>query len=74
MSTKERPGQFDCYAKLAPGEPFFVLRGQDAEAADLVELWALRAKATGTCHPDKINEAMAVAEEMRRWPKRKSPD
>ncbi|HYK54156.1 MAG TPA: hypothetical protein VEV38_11550 [Candidatus Eremiobacteraceae bacterium] len=73
MSTKNNPGRYDCLAKLAPDEPYFVLRGQDAEAADLVELWALRAKTAG-CDRDKVNEAMDVADEMRRWPKRKSPD
>jgi len=73
MSTKTNPGPFDCYAKLDPDEPYFVLRGQDAEAAELVELWALRAKAAG-CGGDKVNEAMDVADEMRRWPKRKVPD
>jgi hypothetical protein len=59
--------------KLHPDEPFFVLRAQDAEAADLVELWALRAKA-GDCSLDKVNEAFDVADAMRRWPKRKPPD
>jgi hypothetical protein len=73
MSTKNRPGNFDCLAKLAPDEPFFVLRAQDAEAADLVELWALRARAGG-CPLDKATEAMQVADEMRRWPRRKHPD
>lgn len=73
MSTKARPGQFDCLAKLGAEEPYFVLRAQDAEAADLVELWALRAKAAG-CPLDKVNEALAVAEDMRRWPVRKEPD
>ena len=73
MSTKSRSNQFDCYDKIGPDEPFFILRAQDAEAADLVELWALRAKAAG-CPLDKINEALATCEEMRRWPKRKCPD
>lgn len=73
MSTKNNPGHFDCLTKLGPEEPYFVLRAQDAEAADLVELWALRAKAGG-CPLDKVNEALAVAEDMRRWPTRKVPD
>jgi len=73
MSTKERPGQFDCLAKLAPDEPYFVLRAQDSEAADLVEVWAIRAQ-MGGCPNDKVLEAKQVAEEMRRWPKRKTPD
>jgi hypothetical protein len=73
MSTKNRPGQFDCYAKLDPDEPFFILRGQDSEAADFVEMWAIRAGSLG-CDHDKVLEAHACAEEMRRWPKRKAPD
>jgi hypothetical protein len=73
MSTKNKPGRFDCYAKLDAYEPYFVLRAQDAEAAELVELWALRAKAAG-CSGDKVNEAMDCADEMRRWPNRKTPD
>ncbi len=74
MSTKTEPGKFDCYAKLAPDEPYFVLRAQDAEAADLVELWTLRAAVSGNCSSDKINEAKQVVEEMRKWHVRKHPD
>jgi hypothetical protein len=73
MSTKDRPGKFDCYAKLAPDEPFFVLRAQDAEAADLVEAWAIRAGSLG-CDSDKVLEAKQTAEDMRRWHTRKNPD
>jgi len=73
MSTKNHPGHFDCLAKLAPDEPFFVLRAQDALAADLVEQWAIRAKAAG-CHIDKVNEAFSVVEDMRDWPNQKAPD
>jgi hypothetical protein len=73
MSTKNKPGRFDCLAKVGPDEPIFILRAQDAEAADLVELWAMRAKRAG-CPLDKVNEAMDTADEMRCWPNRKSPD
>jgi hypothetical protein len=73
MSTTEKPGRFDCLQKLASNEPYFVLRAQDQEAADLVELWAIRAKAAG-CKLDKVNEAFAIAEEMRAWPRQKAPD
>ena len=74
LSTKNQPGRFDCYSRLKPDEPYFILRAQDAEAADLVELWAVRAGSTGNCDPDKITEAMRTAEEMRKWPTRKWPD
>lgn len=62
-----------CLGKAHPNEPVFILRAQDALAADLVEKWAIWARATG-CGNDKVNEAFALAEEMRRWPVRKNPD
>ncbi len=74
MGTKNEPGRFDCYTKLAPDEPYFILRAMDAEAADLVELWDMRASMSGLCPLDKINEAKQVADSMRRWPVHKPPD
>jgi hypothetical protein len=62
-----------CLGKAAPDEPVFILRAQDCFAADLVEKWAIWARAAGS-PPDKVTEAFALAEEMRRWPKRKTPD
>jgi len=73
MSTKLNAGKFDCLSKLSPDEPYFVLRAQDAHAADLVELWAIRARASG-CQQDKVLEAQNVADDMRHWPLRKNPD
>jgi hypothetical protein len=62
-----------CLGKAHEFEPVFVLRAQDSLAADLVEKWAIHARAAGTPN-DKVNEAFALAEEMRRWPVRKIPD
>jgi hypothetical protein len=62
-----------CLGKAAPSEPVFILRAQDALAADLVEKWAIWAQAAG-CGNDKVREARDLAEEMRRWPVRKNPD
>ena len=62
-----------CLGKAHEHEPVFVLRAQDALAADLVELWAIRARAA-SCPNDKVQEAMNLSEEMRRWPIRKNPD
>ena len=62
-----------CLGKAASDEPLFILRAQDAHAADLVEKWAIWARASG-CGDDKVNEAMQIAEEMRKWPTRKMPD
>lgn len=59
--------------KAADDEPVFVLRAQDAEAADLVELWAIRAESAGAPY-DKTREAFDIADFMRRWPVRKVPD
>lgn len=73
MSTKNDPGRYDCFSHLDPDEPYFVLRGQDALAADLVEKWAIQAGSAG-CDSDKVREAHAVADEMRRWHTRKNPD
>lgn len=59
--------------KAADDEPVFVLRAQDELSADLVELWAIRAKSLG-CPNDKINEAYALVEDMRAWPGQRAPD
>lgn len=58
---------------IPPDEPVFVLRAQDALAAELVELWALRARAAGT-HNDKVRSAFAISEDMKNWRIRKEPD
>jgi hypothetical protein len=39
MGTKENPGNYDCYAKAAPDEPIFTLRGKDPIAPYLVRIW-----------------------------------
>lgn len=62
-----------CLGKAHPDEPVFILRAQDCFAADLVEKWAIWARAAG-CPNDKAQEAMDIAEQMRRWPVRKDPD
>jgi hypothetical protein len=66
MSTKTEPGKYDCYAKLAQDEPYFVLRAKDPHAPALVELWAaLREAEFGPSM--KFLEARACAAEMRQW-------
>lgn len=40
MGTKNNPGQFDCYAKLDPDEPYFTLRSTDETGPFLVRIWA----------------------------------
>lgn len=62
-----------CLGKAHPDEPIFVLRAQDALAADMVDKWAIHAAAAG-CGNDKVLEAKALAEQMRNWHIRKNPD
>lgn len=40
MSTKNHPGQFDCYQSAEPDEPMFVLLARDRHAPVLIWLWA----------------------------------
>ena len=40
MGTKNNPGRFDCYAKLAPDEPYLTLRAKDPSAPYLVNIWS----------------------------------
>lgn len=67
------PSEFDCLANLAPGEPYFVMRGQDVLVPHYIERWAVEAKAFGTSIA-KIISAQKVAEAMRCWEPRKLPD
>lgn len=76
LAAKERADSAvgkGCLGKAADDEPVFILRAQDALSADLVELWAIRAKAVG-CTWDKVREARELAEQMRNWHTRKNPD
>lgn len=69
MGTKNNPGEFDCYGKLDPDEPYFVLMGRDKAAPALVWLWAsLRAlhmaDVMTKTEEAKINEAHTVSRDM----------
>lgn len=65
--TKLNPGPYDCYAKLALDEPYFVLRAKDPDAPALVEAWAAtRVMRTDNNNP-KIGEARDIAAAMRKW-------
>lgn len=44
MGTKLNPGAFDCYAKLEPNEPYFVIMGRDPMGQQLVTMWAVGAE------------------------------
>jgi hypothetical protein len=73
MSTRQSRSRFDCLARLAPDEPYFVLRAQDRLAPEQIEAWAIEAQLNG-CGPGKVTEARRIAAAMRRWSKRKMPD
>ena len=71
MATK-RVGVL-CYDKADPDEPIFVLRAQDALAADTVRFWASQANLRGVDQA-KVNEAHKCAAAMEKWPIHKLPD
>ena len=73
LSTKENPSEYDCLAKLNPDEPYFVLRGQDLLAPQLVRAWAVIARGYG-CPIEKTNDALRCATRMENWPIRKAPE
>ena len=75
MGTKNRPGDFDCYANAEPDEPMFVLLDRDKHAALMVRAWAdlyrtrkLMDQAELTPHQQaKYDEAMLCAANMDLW-------
>jgi hypothetical protein len=66
MATKNNPGEFDCYAKLAPDEPYFLVKATDLLAPVITELWASLAALRGA-GSRKVEEARECAAAMRRW-------
>jgi hypothetical protein len=66
MASKDKPGQFDCYANAENDEPMFVLLGRDGHAPQLVELWAGQRADEGE-DPAKVEEALKCAKAMRKW-------
>lgn len=73
MSQRRNLSKYDCLTKLAPNEPYFVLRAQDRLAPEHVEAWAIEAE-LNSCPAGKVADARRIADAMRRWPKRKIPD
>ena len=77
MDTKNKPGNYDCLAKLAEDEPFFVLRAQDWFAPTLIRIWVelVRAQESTRLRDNaKIHRALQCALAMEQWPNRKVPD
>ncbi len=69
MGTKNKPGQFDCYANAEPDEPMFVLLGRDPASSLLVTTWTKIRTESGIdlVGSPKILEAEACAEAMTRF-------
>jgi hypothetical protein len=66
MSTKNNPGEFDCYTNADPDEPMFVLLGRDRHAPMLVQLWASMRELDGE-DKAKVTEARICATDMTEW-------
>lgn len=78
VSTKNKPGLYDCIEAVEPDEPFFVLRANDRTASTIVRAWVkarieenegalfgnTRFKLTSL---EKLQEALACANTMDAW-------
>lgn len=73
MSTKEKPGQFDCYARALPDEPYFILLARDPFAPILVKMWAawrwLDIRLGNRPSEDRlmVDESLECAQQMIEW-------
>lgn len=68
LKNKELRDPKSCLNKAASDEPVFVLRAKDALSAQTVRLWASMAE--GLHEPEKIAEALNLADEMEEWQRR----
>jgi len=73
MGTKNKPGNFDCYANAEPDEPMFILLGRDEHAPALVDLWAIRRREAGESF-EKVQEALDCANAMREYRKKRKAE
>ncbi len=77
MGTKQNPGTYDCYANAADDEPMFILLARDIAAPEIVERWATAREALikSGVKPEAdhamVAEALACAEAMRDWRRKK---
>jgi len=77
MGTKNNPGKFDCYNKLEPDEPHFVVMGRDAVGWVAVLMWigsrlemaTVQATPMSQEEIDKLLEARDCARAMYDWAK-----
>lgn len=61
------------FRQLAPGEPYFLIRGQDRVSGDAVRAWASLARLAGA-PPALVEQALRQADNLDRWPAKKLPD
>lgn len=73
MGTKNKPGEFDCYANALPDEPMFILLARDPMAPKLIEDWAadcmrgVMLKTRPLEDLKMVDEAQQCAKAMREW-------
>lgn len=67
MGTKNNPGKYDCWPKLADDEPFFILRAKDPVAPILIRLWIALRELSSEKRYDKLDEAENCASSMETW-------
>lgn len=61
------------FRALAPDEPYFMIRGQDAVSGDAVRAWAQLARDAGA-PPALVEAALEQADRLDAWPTKKVPD
>lgn len=64
MGTKTNPSKYDCYAKLEPDEPYFVLMGRDPVAWATVLMWCAFRDLIFSDDKEKIEEAKRCSRAM----------
>lgn len=73
MGTKNRPGDYDCYANALPDEPMFILLARDRSAPEAVRAWAydrqqaVNRGAKPVSDMAMVAEARACADAMEAW-------
>lgn len=73
MGTKTNPGKYDCYDKLEPDEPHFVLMARDPAAPQVIAYWTqiraemIQQKLKPESDYDVLDEAVKCASDMQAW-------
>lgn len=77
MGLKKQELIDGCFAKAGEDEPLFVLRATDTLAPGVIREWARQyalKKGNLGIHEPKYKSALALADAMEAWPRRKMPD